>query len=417
MKVSRCKGTRDLMPQDMARFRHIERVFTNCCLSWGYQEIRTPTLEYLHLFTSAGTLTPSMLGRVYSFLDWDGWSGERVVLRPDGTIPAARLYVESLAQQPIARLFYVANVFSFEETGQEMRERWQCGAELIGSAQAQGDAELILLALEALSELGIEQIEIRLSHAGMIKGLLNGLDLGIEEQADLLDRFLAQDAKALSEIETSFPELGKTLNLLFGLKGTGPGFLGNLKDILGAFPAVMPAIEDLARIADVLDAMRQGYQIDLASARGFEYYTGVIFQFYSSARRIGSGGRYDELISLIGGDKIPASGFALYLDELMNLIKLDVTEITPDKRVLIKAETSSGVEQRGCFEVAALLRDQGYIAELDLGQEPGDFRWVISVARKRKRLIFHLTDIASGQRLSEASGERIVKRLKEAGCR
>lgn len=412
MKVSRCKGTRDLMPQDMARFRHIERVFTNCCLSWGYQEIRTPTLEYLHLFTSAGTLTPSMLGRVYSFLDWDGWSGERVVLRPDGTIPAARLYVESLAQQPIARLFYVANVFSFEETGQEMRERWQCGAELIGSAQAQGDAELILLALEALSGLGIEQIEIRLSHAGMIKGLLNGLDLGIEEQAELLDRFLAQDAKALSEIETRFPELGRTLNLLLELKGAGPGFLGNLKGLLGAFPAVMTAIEDLARIADVLDAMRQGYQIDLASARGFEYYTGVIFQFYSSARRIGSGGRYDELISLIGGDKIPASGFALYLNELMDLMKWDMPQVT---RVLIRAETDTREELRGCFKAARLLRDKGYIAELDLGQELSGFQWIMSVGKKGRRLFFNLTNAAGDIGISAPSIDYIMKRLEELG--
>ena len=93
MRVQRCKGTRDLSPEEMARFRLIEGAFRDCCLKWGYEEVRTPTLEYLHLFTSTGTLTPSRLNKVYSFLDWDGWSGERVVLRPDGTIPVARLYV------------------------------------------------------------------------------------------------------------------------------------------------------------------------------------------------------------------------------------------------------------------------------------------------------------------------------------
>ena len=90
MKTQRCKGTRDLSPGEMAVFRLIEGVFRDACLNWGYKEVRTPTLEYLHLFTSVGTLTPGMLGRVYSFLDWDGWSGERVVLRPDGTIPWRR---------------------------------------------------------------------------------------------------------------------------------------------------------------------------------------------------------------------------------------------------------------------------------------------------------------------------------------
>jgi histidyl-tRNA synthetase len=96
MKVEKCKGFRDLPPQEMQKFRLIEGIFRDVCMRWCYQEIRTPALEYLYLFTSVGTLTPGMLRRVYSFLDWDGWSGERVVLKPDGTIPAARFYIESL---------------------------------------------------------------------------------------------------------------------------------------------------------------------------------------------------------------------------------------------------------------------------------------------------------------------------------
>ena len=98
MRVQRCKGTRDLSPEEMTRFRLIEAVFRDSCLKWGYEEVRTPTLEYLYLFTSIGTLTPSLLSKVYSFLDWDGWSGERVVLRPDVTIPVARLYIESMKE-------------------------------------------------------------------------------------------------------------------------------------------------------------------------------------------------------------------------------------------------------------------------------------------------------------------------------
>ena len=155
MGVQRCKGTRDLSPEEMARFRLIEGAFRDSCLKWGYNEIRTPTLEYLHLFTSTGTLTPAMLGRVYSFLDWDGWSGERVVLRPDVTIPVARFYIESVGNKELAKLFYVANVFIFEETGEKTRERWQCGAELIGAGSSSADVELIILALEVLKRLGI----------------------------------------------------------------------------------------------------------------------------------------------------------------------------------------------------------------------------------------------------------------------
>src|SRR4030066_2012076 len=121
MTSQKCKGARDLLPKDTEAFRYIEDVFSKACLGWGYREVRTPTLEYLHLFTAAGTLTPNMLSKVYSFLDWDGWSGERVVLRPDGTIPGARLSMQNLSQQEIAGLFYTPNASVFTDAGGESR--------------------------------------------------------------------------------------------------------------------------------------------------------------------------------------------------------------------------------------------------------------------------------------------------------
>ncbi len=103
--TQRSRGMRDLLPDEMDRLRAVEDAFGAVCHAWGYREIRTPVIEPLHLFTSAGTLSPQMLDRVYSFLDWDGWSGERVVLRPDSTIPAARLYAERLDGGRVAKLF------------------------------------------------------------------------------------------------------------------------------------------------------------------------------------------------------------------------------------------------------------------------------------------------------------------------
>jgi histidyl-tRNA synthetase len=408
MKIPRCKGTRDLLPQDMAQLRHIEGVFRDCCLRWGYEEVRTPTLEYLHLFTAAGTLTPDMLGRVYSFLDWDGWSGERVVLRPDGTIPSARLYVESLGQRPVARLFYVENMFTFADPALEARERWQCGAELIGSAELQGDIELILLALEVLKELGLAPVEIRLSHAGLFKGLLSVLSLSPEEESEVLDQLLSGDAAKLSKVRDRFPTLEKPLDLLFKLKGDSLSFVENLKGILKPFPAVTSSIEDLARVVAVLDALGHSHCIDLASVRGFEYYTGIVFQFYSSERKVGGGGRYDELIPLIGGGDVPASGFALYIDELMNLALSQAAQATVGERVLIGAEEGIAEELKGCFELASLLRERGYIVEMDVGGEGKGFRWLLSVSKEGEGLLFHLVDESSGEKLAETSMERIL---------
>jgi histidyl-tRNA synthetase len=181
MKNQKCKGMQDLLPGDMLRFGRIEDTFRTCCGSWGYQEVRTPTLEYLYLFTATGTLTPGMLSKVYSFLDWDGWSGERVVLRPDGTIPVARLYIDNLSGQQSARLFYVTNIFAFEGTGKENRERWQCGAEFFGGAKFAPDVEIILLAEDVIRKLGIRNVKLQLSHAGLVKALLKEFKLSPAE--------------------------------------------------------------------------------------------------------------------------------------------------------------------------------------------------------------------------------------------
>ena len=390
MKVPRCKGMHDLLPEDMTKFRRIEEVFRGCCLKWGYEEVRTPTLEYLHLFTATGTLTPGMLGRVYSFLDWDGWSGERVVLRPEGTIPAARLYLENIEGGEITKLFYVENTFSFEEM---RRERWQCGAELIGSSHPMADVELVMLASEGLGKLGIGPLEVKLCHAGLIKALISELGWGATEQTEIFDQILEGDIKGLGEIKTEDADLKRALTILLDVTGSSPGFLENVRSLLGkALPRFEPSLSNLTSIAELLSAMDCPYQIDITSGRGFEYYTGVMFQVYVSTERVGGGGRYDDLIPLVGGPPVSASGFALYVDQLMEIVKM---EERPCQRILVQSQGSDVKGLKSCFEVARSLREAGYLAELDQGQKAvGDYRWVLLVPSKD---LFRLTDQTTGE--------------------
>ena len=404
MKEMRCKGMRDLMPDEMAKFRRIEAEFRDCCLGWGYQEIRTPTLEYLHLFTSAGTLSPDMLGRVYSFLDWDGWSGERVVLRPDGTIPTARLYVENLQDLSLARLFYVENTFAFEGTGEESRERWQCGVELIGGSQLEGDFELITVALETFKKLDIGPIQVRLAHAGVLKTFLESLGLHDEEEAAVLDQIFSGSRGVLTDIGGGNPEIQRQLDLIFGLQGSSSGFIETLK---GAFsstiPELGPSLDELAKIAEILTGLGYDYLIDFMSGRNFEYYTGVIFGFYSPERRIGGGGRYDKLVPLVGGKDVCASGFALYIDELMELFEGE----QPPKKILIK--TSGGEGLKTSLELSKLLRKAGYVAEFDLGyKETSGFRWVVDMTSGEG---IELVNQANGQSCRGSSSGEILELL------
>jgi len=342
---------RDLLPQDMEKFRRLEGVFRDMCRRWGYDEIRTPVLEYLHLFTTAGTLTPAMLSRVYSFLDWDGWSGERVVLRPDGTIPTARLFLSGVSRDP-ARLFYVENVFSFEETGREARERWQCGAEFIGGPSPEAEVELASLALDVLGRLGFSAT-VKLSHQGFLKGLLGEVGQDLWPQLS--------HGEAMSRGKPSRAELEKAMPLLFDTRGKGPGYLGNLKALLlPSFPSLKDSLEDFARVAELLSAAGIAYEIDMGDRKGFEYYTGVVFQFYIGGDVVGGGGRYDNLLPLLGRRDISAAGFALYLEPILGRMQV------PFPRPSVLVVKSSTPRGRGkAFALARELRASGYRVEME----------------------------------------------------
>src|SRR4030067_587629 len=125
----------------------------------------------------------------------------------------------------LARLFYAANIFIFEETGEKTRERWQCGAELIGAGSPLADAELVSLSLEVLKKLGLKGVALRLSHAGLVRALLEKLGLSPEEQKQMFDRILDGDVKALTGVSRDNPELAQALLPMLSPKGQTPGFL------------------------------------------------------------------------------------------------------------------------------------------------------------------------------------------------
>lgn len=383
MENQKCKGMRDLLPNDMIRFRHIEDAFRTCCLKYGYQEVRTPTLEYLHLFTATGTLTPSMLGKVYSFLDWNGWSGERVVLRPDGTIPIARLYINNLSEHKTSKLFYVTNIFAFEETGKKGRERWQCGAEFLGSAKLAVDAEIIWLVSEVIQKLGINNIKLQLSHAGLVKALIKELKLSPGEEAKITSHILDGDWQALMKAKPTISELDKLISPLLSLKGKSSGFLQNTRALYQqSSPDFQASLDDFINISILLDSLGCDYEIDITAISGFEYYTGVCFQLLANGDKIGGGGRYDDLIPLMSGKNIPACGFALYIDPMMKLLPMEHRE-SGEYRILIRGEESTPETVRNCFTLAQSLRDAKQTVEIDFAkQESSGYRWVISVSDK-----------------------------------
>ncbi len=398
----RCPGMRDVLPNEMRRFRRVEEAFRAACQGWGYEEIRTPVLEHLHLFTTAGTLSPQMLGRVYSFLDWDGWSGERVVLRPDSTSPSVRLYAESLSGGGVVKLFYIQNVFRFAE-GDESREDWQCGVELIGDSQPQGDVELILLAREVLTVLGFEA-KVRLSHPGLVRAVLSRAGLDGSEQIALYDRILDGDGSAFQELQGRLPEVGTSLEMLLAMEGEGSAYLGNLSSsFASSIPDLQGPLNELTSVSRVLEELGCPCLISVAMVRNFEYYTGPAFQLEVAGRRIGGGGRYDSLVSLIGGEDVPASGFALEAGILADLL---VEEPEGRPIVTVALEADDGESLASAFGLASVLRAQGLAVQVAGAGRASSPRVTVSGGG-------FLVSGAGGEARRLASVEAVVEALRE----
>ncbi len=304
----RSHGMRDLGPADMAAFRGVERAFLDATAARGFREVRTPAIEPLHLYSASGTLSPQALDRVYSFLDWDGWSGERVVLRPDTTVAVARWYGD-LRDPGEERVSYVQPVFRFAAEGD--REVWQCGVELFGAPSDAADAELLTLAREFLASVGLADVTCELAHAGLARAAFAAAGLSVQEQLAAYGRMLEGDPGVTAELAASHPEAAAAVRLLAEIDGSSVGYIANLR---AAMPAVIgdvePALQDLERAARALDAAGVDYRVLAGTARNFEYYTGITFRFLSEGRTVLVGGRYDRLSETLGGPSAPGCGWA-----------------------------------------------------------------------------------------------------------
>jgi histidyl-tRNA synthetase len=401
----------DLPPEEMRRFRRVEQAFRDTCQAWGFSEIRTPVIEHLHLFTSAGTLSPQMLGRVYSFLDWDGWSGERVVLRPDGTIPAARLYWERFRGQ-IAKFFYVENIFRFAPAD-ERREIWQCGAEMIGESWPLGDLEIISTVRAILEKLGFAETTLRLSHTGIVRAILSTAGYSPEQQLALYDRLIEGDLTVFDEVEARLPHATAPLRMLRDLTG---GHVDGLENLRSAFALTLPdivrPIEELQTVAASLEAAGWPYVLDLTIVRGFEYYTGPVFHLFIDGHNVAGGGRYDGLVASQEGHSVPACGFAISVEALLAL--LPETPLAMHREIVnVLSEGDSAQDLSAAMATAAALHEAGCPAELiHAGGQSGT--WSVEVDGQGQR--YRLRNGRSGTELQMDSIEEVVAALSEGAA-
>ncbi|QLC50410.1 histidine--tRNA ligase [Methanolobus zinderi] len=345
MKISRPRGTRDFLPEDTRRRRNVENILRNVVRNWGFSEIITPTFEKLDLFTLKSG--EGIVGELYNFTD----KGDReMTLRPELTAPVMRMYVNEMqANQRPLKLFYFENCFRYERPQKgRFREFWQFGVELIGSNKPDADAEVIALASEMLSAVGIKG-SLHVNHLGVIRNLLSILEP--EHQSKIMRLVDKKDDTGLVDYLEDIDAPGHLrLELMELISLTGDEAIERARQIVGD----IPELDEYQELLDLLDAYGVEYIIDFGIARGLDYYTGMVFEIYAEGlgaqNQVCGGGSY-QLIKLFGGGDVPSTGFGLGFDRIM-----EVCEIEPDdeKPVVIIAKDSTRLE---AVKVATRLRE------------------------------------------------------------
>jgi ATP phosphoribosyltransferase regulatory subunit len=303
-------GTRDVLPDEMRELRAMTDRIRDVFEKAGYGEVATPALEYESTFART-----DMAGSRPAYRMFDE-QGNVLVLRPDMTIPIARLVATRYSgSEPPLRFCYFANAYRGvrPQRGQS-REFLQAGVELIGSPGPQGTAEALSVLCAALDAAGLETYRIGLGDAALYPALLEALGVAPEQREIILAELVEGDFVGVEREVRALGLAEDLVALLLRVPQTRggvevfDGLEGALHDALGGMRAVLALLapEVAARII-----------FDLGLVRSIGYYTGAVFQVYDPAYGVplGSGGRYDELLGEFGRP-LPAVGFALNVERL-----------------------------------------------------------------------------------------------------
>ncbi len=313
-------GEQDLLADESYRKRKIENAMIEVFRHGGFSEIVTPTLEFFDSFSGQRDIIPEE--DMIKFVDEQG---RILVLRPDLTVPCARLAATKLKEQLPLKLCYCQNVFrSKKDRYLDLKEITQAGCESIGDGSSAADAEMIATAIEALIAAGLNEFTVELGQVKYFKGLMNETSLPFAEKDAL--RHLV-DKKDFLGLEKKVAALGiggdlkSALTELPALYG-GIEILTRLKDYRFGGKA-REAIDNLSDVVERLQKADYGryLAIDLGMVSALSYYTGIIFQGFVSGfgTPMLSGGRYDHLVEKFG-PATPATGFSVNINFLLDIL-------------------------------------------------------------------------------------------------
>ncbi|HHT9115711.1 MAG TPA: histidine--tRNA ligase [Candidatus Wunengus californicus] len=371
------RGMRDLLPEDMRMRNFVAEKMRGVLESYGYGELKTPVTE--HYETLAARSGRSIEDQIYEFRDK---AGRHLGLRFDMTVPSARVAATlgTSVQHPI-KFYYIDRNWRYEEPqAGRYRELWHVGAELFGSDKPVSDAEVISCLTDCYNSVGLADYKIVIGHRRTIEDFARTF-VDTDERA--VDVVRAIDKKGKIPIEKINEELvsagvrKEDVDKVWSVTN----YSGDLENSLDEAERHLPSVEgvqkglhELREISKYLKKfdIYDRCQLDLGLARGFDYYTGIIFESVLTSDlgigSIGAGGRYDKLVGIYGNADTPATGFAIGLDrtvmavERLNLVDKNKLSLRPDFYVAYVDAQSEG----SAIELATTMRRNGYRAGLDL---------------------------------------------------
>ncbi len=310
-KIRAPRGTFDVLGEQASMRAVLEAKAKAILEGAGYQRIETPTFESTDLFArGVGASTDIVQKEMYTFLDG---SERSLTLRPEGTAPVCRAYVEhGMHKLPApVKLWYLSSFFRYERAqAGRYRQFWQVGAEALGSEDPALDAESIVLLGRLLDELDVSGVRLRLSSLGSIESRL--------EYRERLQAHLRANQASLSEEVRSRIEI----NPLRAFDSEHAGTMA----VLESAPKLLEHLQDadqehFEEVCSLLDSAQVAYEIDHTLVRGLDYYSRTVFEFTSQSlgaqSGVGGGGRYDGLVEQLGGPPTPGIGWAAGIERIL----------------------------------------------------------------------------------------------------
>ena len=359
------KGTKDVLPSEVQQYRYVEEQLRKNFESWNYGEVRSPSIEFVEtLSTGVGS---DLVNDMFKFQDFNG---KLLALRAEMTGPVARIVTTRMqsAPEPI-RLFYINNVFRYTQTNYKPeREFCQAGVELVGCNTSEADGEILALLVSSLKRVGLNEIRIDLGHASLLKDLLNAAGLDSSQKRAVQNLLACRDSIGLKNFmdQSSFPsDLRDAFLSLSKCRR-----LKKLESVSLKGSKYDRANQQLASLTELQETLVD-YKVDdfvffdFSLTKKIEYYTGMVFEASvpNLGLPIGSGGRYDNFIEKFGKLKLPATGFALEIDKMLQALLAQGFEICNGKKQRVIVTSNF---RRQAIQAVNALRDAGFVASLEV---------------------------------------------------